>query len=377
MARALIVGRRSCALMPSRKAASSMANQADEQRRIITILFLLFPSLLTSPSFLAFLRSPATSSSNTALLHDRHRHPHHLDSSSAVRPSLSDRLKRLWHLSSILKWRHRLADLIESPLGQSMPELHMVAFLYGGRFFEWGRRLTGMGYVSVLSCGYFEEEKPVSGCVLSEANRRSGYTSDCKRYMHNADRPQISTLPPSNRKTTSFEPLALLLAIPLIFRLLPRRSLSTELTDSTPRAVSKALDPSLDPDIELDTSSHLHPAAGTSSPDQTADAAGGSILVGPKMLYDTPNTYLLSSAQELPERQCTLCLEPRGTGEGSGGTVGVTECGHVFCWGCLGGLEKVSTGLRSCHVSIFERTTFPTCLDLGEFLPSPEGTIAQ
>jgi hypothetical protein len=28
-----------------------------------------------------------------------------------------------------------------------MPELHMVAFLYGGRFFEWGRRLTGMGYV--------------------------------------------------------------------------------------------------------------------------------------------------------------------------------------------------------------------------------------
>lgn len=58
--------------------------------------------------------------------------------------------------------------------------------------------------------------------------------------------------------------------------------------------------------------------------------------------YDIKNTYLTDEAQELSERQCTLCLEPRGTGEGSGGTVAVTECGHVFCWGCLGGLEKVS-----------------------------------
>lgn len=57
--------------------------------------------------------------------------------------------------------------------------------------------------------------------------------------------------------------------------------------------------------------------------------------------YDSPKTYLTQEALDLPERQCTLCLEPRGTGEGSGGTVAVTECGHVFCWGCLGGLEKV------------------------------------
>ena len=57
--------------------------------------------------------------------------------------------------------------------------------------------------------------------------------------------------------------------------------------------------------------------------------------------YDTSNTYLAPPALILPERQCTLCLEPRGTGEDSGGTVAVTECGHVFCWGCLGGLEKV------------------------------------
>lgn len=64
-------------------------------------------------------------------------------------------------------------------------------------------------------------------------------------------------------------------------------------------------------------------------------------IVGANTFYDSPNTYLTQEALELPERQCTLCLEPRGTGEGSGGTVAVTECGHVFCWGCLGGLEKV------------------------------------
>ena len=66
-----------------------------------------------------------------------------------------------------------------------------------------------------------------------------------------------------------------------------------------------------------------------------------TVLLTKSTSYDTPNTYLTPSALAIPERQCTLCLEPRGTGEGSGGTVAVTECGHVFCWGCLGGLEKV------------------------------------
>ena len=71
----------------------------------------------------------------------------HTSATLSIRKRISTRLSRIWHLSTIIRWRHRLADLIESPLGQSMPELHMVVFLYGGRFFEWGRRLTGMGYV--------------------------------------------------------------------------------------------------------------------------------------------------------------------------------------------------------------------------------------
>ena len=66
-----------------------------------------------------------------------------------------------------------------------------------------------------------------------------------------------------------------------------------------------------------------------------------TVLLTKPSEYDKSNTYLSPDALALPVRQCTLCLEPRGTGEGSGGTVAVTECGHVFCWGCLGGLEKV------------------------------------
>lgn len=41
----------------------------------------------------------------------------------------------------------RMARVLESPFAQSLPELHMIAFLYGGRFLELGRRLTGLTFV--------------------------------------------------------------------------------------------------------------------------------------------------------------------------------------------------------------------------------------
>lgn len=56
------------------------------------------------------------------------------------------------------KWaaaKRRVAKFIESPLGQSLPELHLVAFMFGGRFYEFARRATGLSYVSLhppLSC---------------------------------------------------------------------------------------------------------------------------------------------------------------------------------------------------------------------------------
>lgn len=74
-------------------------------------------------------------------------------------------------------------------------------------------------------------------------------------------------------------------------------------------------------------------------------APADSVVVTSASQFDAPNTYLTPEAQDLPERQCTLCLESRGTGEGSGGTVAVTECGHIFCWGCLGGLDKMECPL--------------------------------
>lgn len=98
----------------------------------------------------------------------------------------------------------------------------------------------------------------------------------------------------------------------------------------------------------------LKPLVSLSPPLSPISTPGESVLIGQNASYDTPNTFLSKEALELPERQCTLCLEPRGTGEGSGGTVAVTECGHIFCWGCLGGLEKVSLlRLGSGYMLIF------------------------
>lgn len=56
-----------------------------------------------------------------------------------------------------------------------------------------------------------------------------------------------------------------------------------------------------------------------------------------------PTTTLPAATLSNPARQCPLCLSPRGVAPESGGTC-VTECGHVFCWGCIQewGHEKVS-----------------------------------
>lgn len=43
----------------------------------------------------------------------------------------------------------RLAKFLESPLGQSLPEIHLVLFMFRGTFYEAARRLTGLSYVSV------------------------------------------------------------------------------------------------------------------------------------------------------------------------------------------------------------------------------------
>ncbi|KAL1410192.1 peroxisome biogenesis factor 10 [Vanrija albida] len=215
------------------------------RRRLLTILLLLLPSALTSPMALNHLRgdgSPPTTA---------------------------------WG-----RFKARLVRFLESPLGQSLPEIHLVLFMFGGKFYEMGRRLTGLGYISAA-----------------------------------APRPPEARAP-------SYEPLGLLMALPLIYRLFPRPD---------PASASPPLTPTREKPKEK-TLGGLAALPGTQGKD--------SVVVTSDVDYDEPNTYLTEEARDLPERQCTLCLESRGTGEGSGGTVAVTECGHIFCWGCLGGLDK-------------------------------------
>jgi peroxin-10 len=84
------------------------------QRRLLTIIFLLLPTLFTSPAAITHLRDGNGPSS---------------------------RLSEL---------RARVSRFLESPVGQAIPEIHMIAFLFWGRFLEMGKRLAGISYVRAV-----------------------------------------------------------------------------------------------------------------------------------------------------------------------------------------------------------------------------------
>jgi hypothetical protein len=87
------------------------------QRRMTTIIFLLTPMALTTSTVTNNIRGENS------------------------RPT------------GLSKFRDRLANWLESPVGQSLAELNTIAFLYGGRYLEVGRRLTGLSYVSIPDLG--------------------------------------------------------------------------------------------------------------------------------------------------------------------------------------------------------------------------------
>ncbi|WWC68965.1 uncharacterized protein I206_102901 [Kwoniella pini CBS 10737] len=193
--------------------------------------------------------------------------------------------------SRLQKAKLTLARFIESPIGKLIPEIHMMLFSFRGKFFEMARRITGVTYVSTQSPKAFESQP------------------------------------------ATYEPLGLMIAIPLLHRLI--RSLSSNIEHTENLTNIGILTPYKD---------DLLPLSPPLTPPLTAEE---TILIkaDQKKLYDKLNTYLDEETLNLPERQCTLCLESRGTSSGSGGTTAVTECGHVFCWGCLGGLEKLECPL--------------------------------
>jgi peroxin-10 len=45
------------------------------------------------------------------------------------------------------KIKGKVISFLETPLGQSLPEIHLVFFMFGGKFYEFARRLAGLGYV--------------------------------------------------------------------------------------------------------------------------------------------------------------------------------------------------------------------------------------
>ncbi|OCF58321.1 hypothetical protein L486_04352 [Kwoniella mangroviensis CBS 10435] len=245
-----------------------------KKRRIISIIFLLLPSMIFSPMITNYLRTTT---------------------SNEEQPQQT-RLEKV---------KRRLISLIDSPFGRIVPEMHMILFLFRGKFFELARRLTGLSYVSTLP------PKPIE------------------------------------RRATSYEPLGLLMLLPFLYRL--SIQLRSSISSSSTSSSEESPKPQGHLPIPTPYKDDILPLSPPLTPPLTAQQ---TILLESHNTakYDEANTYLTPDALDLPERQCTLCLESRGTGEGSGGTTAVTECGHVFCWGCLGGLEKLECPL--CRQSL-------------------------
>ena len=84
------------------------------QQRLLALIFLLTPSLLTSNWI----------------------------------------IRRLTPDSSSIRWttiRQTLIEALGSPWARLLPELHMIVFLFGGRYLEIGKRLAGISYVRLLA----------------------------------------------------------------------------------------------------------------------------------------------------------------------------------------------------------------------------------
>jgi len=79
------------------------------QRRLATIIMLLLPSALSTPQMTGFLRQRRGQTAETPWL-----------------------------------W---LASILDSRAWKVCSKLHIIAFMFSGRFFEFGRRLGGLQYV--------------------------------------------------------------------------------------------------------------------------------------------------------------------------------------------------------------------------------------
>lgn len=195
--------------------------------------------------------------------------------------------------SAALTRRAWLLRLLESKLVSVLPELWFAWFLIGGGNVDWSKSLAGLRYVS---------RQP----------RACSWASLCHGL-----RPQISPLAPLpvSSAGAAYQPVGWMVMLSLVAKLWPAPK-------STSLGEDKALNNhSTDEAAVLDEFRIEGAPALECSPPTVSQA-------------QQQKTVLRQDELGVAQRQCPLCLSPRGVAAESGGTA-VTECGHIFCWSCI------------------------------------------
>lgn len=205
--------------------------------------------------------------------------------------------------------RAALHRLLTSEAIKRLPEAWFIYFLLRSRNVDWSKSLFGMRYVRLSS---------------SHVNNR-------KRWLTFVGK-KITSVPEKQGGSPTYEAVGVLLALPMLHKLLSgwRGRQAAEAVDTEVGLHDKAKrDPNSGHTYTIDS--------------QPALSLATTSTTGPQEHTVLPLAQLTNPTRP----QCPLCLAPRGVAPESGGTC-VTECGHVFCWGCIQewGHEKVSIWIK-------------------------------
>ncbi|KAJ9099269.1 hypothetical protein QFC21_004150 [Naganishia friedmannii] len=180
--------------------------------------------------------------------------------------------------------RAALHRLLTSEAVKRLPEAWFVYFLLRSRNVDWSKSLFGLRY--------------------------------------------ITSVPEKKGGSPTYEAVGVLLALPMLSKLM-----------SGWRVRQAVQEVGADTGVQDKENQNTSPGHTYTIDSQPALALATSTTTAAQEHTILPLAQLTGPARP----QCPLCLAPRGVAPESGGTC-VTECGHVFCWGCIQewGHEKVS-----------------------------------